>query len=88
MSCIELVKVSNKTSRSLKFWFGVQVSTSRQAAGDEEDPAAVLGAAKGRLVSPGSSWRQCPLMLGLQHHKLIDTRLLSQCHVYRSCRDI
>ena len=30
------------------FW--LQVSTSRQAAGEEEDPAAVVGAAKGRLV--------------------------------------
>ena len=30
----------------------LQVSTSRQAAGDEDDPAAVVGAAKGRLVSP------------------------------------
>ena len=30
----------------------MQVSTSRQAAGDEDDPAAVVGAAKGRLVSP------------------------------------
>ena len=29
----------------------MQVSTSRQAAGDEDDPAAVVGAAKGRLVS-------------------------------------
>ena len=30
----------------------MQVSASRQAAGDEDDPAAVVGAAKGRLVSP------------------------------------
>ena len=28
----------------------MQVSTARQAAGDEDDPAAVVGAAKGRLV--------------------------------------
>ncbi len=26
------------------------MSTSRQAAGEEDDPAAVVGAAKGRLV--------------------------------------
>ena len=30
---------------------GLQVSTSRQAGGDDEDPAALVGAAKGRLVS-------------------------------------
>ncbi len=30
----------------------MQVSTSRQAGGEEDDPAAVVGAAKGRLVRP------------------------------------
>ena len=49
--------------------FGAQVSTSRQAGGDEEDAAAVVGAAKGRLVSH--------LTLGLlQHHTRVSQLLI------------
>ena len=48
----------------------MQVSTSRQAAGEEEDPAAVVGAAKGRLVRPAltftcASWAYACVLVGM-----------------------